>query len=65
MSMLSYMQILISNYDESVEIRNCILNNCIKIEQCKDNMNIYELCRYYNEYNIYQLYYYIILLYIS
>ena len=26
-NMLSYIQILINNYDESVEMRNCILNN--------------------------------------
>ena len=52
MNMLSYIQTLINNYDESVEMRNCILNNCIKIEQCKDNKNIDELIKYYNEYNI-------------
>ena len=51
-NMLSYIQTLINNYDESVEMRNCILNNCIKIEQCKDNKNINELIKYYNEYNI-------------
>ena len=33
-------------------MRNCILNNCIKIEQCKDNKNINELIKYYNKYNI-------------
>ena len=27
MNMLSHTQILINNYDESVEMRNCILNN--------------------------------------
>ena len=52
MNMLSFIQILINNYDESVEMRNCILNNCIKIEQCKDNKNINELIKYYNKYNI-------------
>ena len=51
-NMLSYIQTLINNYDESVEMRNCILNNCIKIEQCKDNKNINELIKYYNGYNI-------------
>ena len=45
MNMLSYIQTLINNYDESVEMRNCILNNCIKIEQCKDNKNINELIK--------------------
>ena len=52
MNMLSFIQTLINNYDESVEMRHCILNNCIKIEQCKDNKNIDELIKYYNEYNI-------------
>ena len=52
MNMLSYIQILINNYDISYEMRNCILNNCIKIEQCKDNKNIDELIKYYNGYNI-------------
>ena len=52
MNMLSFIQTLINNYDESVEMRNCILNNCIKIEQCKDNKNIDELIKYYNKYNI-------------
>ena len=47
MNMLLYIQTLINNYDESVEMRNCILNNCIKIEQCKDNKNINELIKYY------------------
>ena len=51
-NMLSFIQILINNYDESVEMRNCILKNCIKIEQCKDNKNIDELIKYYNKYNI-------------
>ena len=52
MNMLSFIQILINNYDESVEMRNCILNNHIKIEQCKDNKKIDEVIKYYNEYNI-------------
>ena len=52
MNILSYIQTLINNYDESVEMRNCILNNCIKIAECLDNKNIDELIKYYNEYNI-------------
>ena len=52
MNMLSFIQILINNYDESVEMRNCILNNCIKIAECLDNKNINELIKYYNGYNI-------------
>ena len=55
MNMLLYIQQLINNYDESVEMRNCILNNCIKIEQCKDNKNINELIKYYNKYNIVEI----------
>ena len=51
-NMLSYIQILINNYDESVEMRNCILNNHFKIFQCKKNKNINELIKYYNGYNI-------------
>ena len=46
MNMLLYIQTLINNYDESVEMRKCILDNCIKIEQCKDNKNINELIKY-------------------
>ena len=41
-----------NNDDESVEMRHCILNNHFKIFQCKDNKNINELIKYYNEYNI-------------
>ena len=52
MNMLSFIQILINNYDESVEMRNCILNNHIKIEKCNDNKNKNELIKYYNRYNI-------------
>ena len=52
MNILIFIQTLIDNYDESVEMKNSILNNCIKIEQCKHNMKIYELINYYNEYNI-------------
>ena len=51
-NMLSFIQILINNYDESVEMRNCILNNYFKIFQCKKNKNINELIKYYNKYNI-------------
>ena len=52
MNILIFIQTLIDNYDESVEMKNSILNNCIKIEQCKDNKNIDELIKYYNGYNI-------------
>ena len=48
MNMLSFIQILINNYDESVEMKNSIRNNHINIFQCKDNKNINELIKYYN-----------------
>ena len=42
------MQIFIDNYDESVEMKNNILNNHIKIEKCTVNKKIDELIKYYN-----------------
>ena len=51
MNMLSFIQTLINNYDESREMKNSILSNNIIIEQCKDNKNINELIKYYNKYN--------------
>ena len=50
--MLSFIQTLINNYDESVKMRNYIINNNIKIEKCKNNKNVDELIKYYNEYKI-------------
>ena len=44
-NMLLYIQTLINKYEESVEMRHCILNNCIKIEQCKDNKHIDEVIK--------------------
>ena len=38
-TMLLYIQTLINNYDESVEMRNCILNNCIKKSNVKTIRN--------------------------
>ena len=49
MNILIFNQTLIDNFDESVEMKNSILNYFKKIEQCK---HIYELLNYYNEYNI-------------
>ena len=50
--MLSFIQTLINNYDESVEMKNSILSNNIKIAECLDNKHIDELIKYYNGYNI-------------
>ena len=52
MDMLSFIQLLIDNYDGSVEMKNSIMNNKLKIYQCKEIQNFDELIKYYNEYNI-------------
>ena len=52
MNMLSYIHTLINNYDDSEEMIKNILNNSFNIYQCKNNNNIDELIKYYNEYNI-------------
>ena len=46
MNMLSFIQILINNYDESIEMKNSILSNNIKIAECLDNKHIDELIKY-------------------
>ena len=46
MNMLSFIQILINNYDESIEMKNSILTNNIKIAECLDNKHIDELIKY-------------------
>ena len=54
-NMLSLLQILMDNYDGSIEMKNNILNNKINIYKCKDNMQIddsYDLVQYYNDYII-------------
>ena len=50
--MLTFIQILIDNYDGSIEMKKNILNNDIKIYQCKYTDNFDEVIRYYNKYNI-------------
>ena len=52
MNMLSFLQILIANYDGSVEMKNSIVNNRINISKCKENPKIDDVIKYYNEYNI-------------
>ena len=50
--MLSFIQILINNYDGSKEMKKNILINDINIYQCKYSKNIDEVIKYYNEYTI-------------
>ena len=52
MNMLSFLQILIDNYDGSAEMKNNIMNNKINIYKCKENVNADELIKFYKEYNI-------------
>ena len=49
---LTFIQILIENYDGSIEMEKNILNNNINIYQCKDSKNIDEVIKYFNEYTI-------------
>ena len=51
---LSFIQVLIDNYDGSDKMKKNILDNNIKIYQCKDKKNIDEVIKYYNKYNIIQ-----------
>ena len=51
-NILSFMQLLIDNYDGTNEMKNNIVEYCIKIYQCKDSKNIDEVIKYYKEYNI-------------
>ena len=50
--MLSFMQILIDNYDGSTEMKNYILDTQINIYECKDSSNSNEVIKYYKNYNI-------------
>ena len=52
--MLTFLEILIDNYDGSNEMKQTILENELKIYQCKDRNNINEVIKYYNEYKIIQ-----------
>ena len=50
--MLSFLQILIDNYDGSIEMKNSIMSNTINIYQCGKIQNLYDFIKYFNEYNI-------------
>ena len=50
--MLTFLEILIDNYDGSIEMKNNILNYTLNIYHCKDRKNIDEVIKYYKEYNI-------------
>ena len=50
--MLTFLEILINNYDGSNEMKKNILDYNIKIYQCKDSDNIDEVIKYYKNYNI-------------
>ena len=49
---LTFLEILIDNYDGSKEMKKNILKNDINIYHCKDRKNIDEVIKYYNEYTI-------------
>ena len=51
-SILSFIQILIDNYDGSYEMEKNIKRNTIYIYKCKENANTNDLIKYYNEYTI-------------
>ena len=51
---LTFLEILINNYDGSNEMRKNILDYDINIYQFKDRKNINEVIEYFNEYNIIQ-----------
>ena len=55
LNMLSYIKILIDNYDGSIEKKNSILNNKINIYKCEENVNADDLIKYYNEYSIIEM----------
>ena len=49
---LTFLEILINNYDGSKEMKKNILDSDINIYHCKDRKNIDEVIKYYNEYTI-------------
>ena len=51
-NMLTFLKILIYNYDGSKEMKKNILDSDINIYHCKDRKNIDEVIKYYNEYTI-------------
>ena len=51
-NMLTFLEVLIDNYDGSNEMRCNILNNTVIIYECKEKRNIDEVIKYYKGYNI-------------
>ena len=51
-NMLTFLEVLIDNYDGSNEMRSNILNNTVIIYECKEKRNIDEVIKYYKGYNI-------------
>ena len=51
-NLLSFLQILIDNYDGSIKMKNNILDNEINIYKCNDNANVDDVIKYYKEYTI-------------
>ena len=52
MNMLSFIKLLIDNYDGTIEMKETIMKSTINIYQCKENVNVDDVIKYYNEYNI-------------
>ena len=51
-NLLSFMEVLIDNYDDSIEMKNNIFNNLIMIYKCIGSKNNDEIIKFFNEYNI-------------
>ena len=49
-NVLSFIQILIDNYDQSNEMRNAILSSHITIKECDNRNSIKDVIKYYREY---------------
>lgn len=55
-NILTFLKILIDNYDDSNELKNTILNNSnIQIYTCDNTKNIKDIIRYYKEYSILEI----------
>ena len=51
--MLTYIQVILDNYDESVVMKEQILSNPINIYKCKETNNVQNVIHYYTDYNIF------------
>ena len=51
-NLMSFLQILINNYDGSIEMKNNIMNNKIKIYKCRIKEDFDIVLKYYNDYTI-------------